>query len=228
MPADADELPRPSDRASFLPPTRVLLVDDHDIVREGIAGLLNRAGGIEVVGFAGSGEEAVQAARQLSPDVVVMDLVLPVVNGIDATRRILNDWPRMHIVVLSACHTTEHVHRALGAGARGYVTKHSAGSELVLALRTVIAGRQYISPGILPMSADGLTNPKSTVAHLSAREREVLRLLVAGRSSAEIARHLSLSPNSVDTYRHRLMVKLGVANRAGLIRLAVAYDLISV
>jgi len=210
--------------------TRVLLVDDHDIVREGIASLLNRAGGIEVVGSAGSGEEAVLAAGSLSPEVVVMDLVLPTVNGIDATRRILEDWPLIHVIVLSACRTPEHVHRALCAGARGYVTKTSAGSDLVRAIRAAISGNRYISPGIIPMSADGqgdISCRKGSVEHLSGREREVLRLLVDGLSSAEIARHLLLSPKSIDTYRHRLMVKLGVANRAALIRAAIEYELTS-
>jgi DNA-binding NarL/FixJ family response regulator len=225
---DAAEMPKLS-HAPASPFTRVLLVDDHDMVREGIASLLNRAGGIEVVGSAGSGEEAVLAAESLNPEVVVMDLVLPTVNGIDATRRILDDWPLIHVIVLSACHTPEHVHRALCAGARGYVTKTSAASDLVRAIRAVIAGDRYISPGIIPIAGLGdMSRRKGSVEHLSAREREVLRLLVAGLSSAEIGRHLSLSPKSIDTYRHRLMVKLGVANRSALIRAAIEYELTSV
>ncbi|HWJ36749.1 MAG TPA: response regulator transcription factor [Steroidobacteraceae bacterium] len=224
-------MPKSSEDVPVLRPTRILLVDDHDIIRVGIIALLNRAGGMKVVGSAENGEEAVLAARRLSPDVIVMDLVLPGLNGIDATRRILSEWPLIHIIALSACHTSEHVHRALRAGARGYVSKTSAGSDLVQAIKTVIAGNQYISPGIIPVSLEGLgnkTDPKSSCEHLSGREREVLRLLVAGSSSTDIARHLSISPKTVDTYRHRLMVKLGVANRAALIRVAVEYELISV
>jgi DNA-binding NarL/FixJ family response regulator len=212
-------------------PTRILLVDDHDIVREGLTALLGRTAGMTVVGFAVTGEEAVVAARRLSPDVIVMDLVLPTLNGLDATRRILSEWPLTHIIALSGCHTSEHVHRALRAGARGYVSKSSAGSDLVAAVKAVIAGDQYISPGIMPVTVEtqgDRSRSTRTCEHLSEREFAVLRFLVDGLSSSQIATRLSVSPKSVDTYRHRLMVKLGVANRAELIRVAVEYELLSV
>jgi DNA-binding NarL/FixJ family response regulator len=222
---------KPSDGAAASFPTRILLVDDHDIVREGLMALLSRTVGMTVVGTAVTGEDAVLAARRLSPDVIVMDLVLPILNGLDATRRILSEWPLTHIVALSGCHTSEHVHRALRAGARGYVTKTSAGSDLVAAVKAVIAGNRYISAGIMPVTLEALggrSGSTRSCGHLSEREFMVLRLLVAGLSSTRIARQLSVSPKSVDTYRHRLMVKLGVANRAELIRVAVEYELISV
>jgi len=225
------KMSKPSDGPPALLPTRILLVDDHDIVREGLMALLNRTEGMTVVGFAVTGEEAVLAARRLSPDVIVMDLVLPTLNGLDATRRILSEWPLTHIIALSGCHTSEHVHRALRAGARGYVTKTSAGSDLVAAIRAVIAGDRYISPGIMPVTVEALGGRSSATRaceHLSEREFAVLGLLVAGLSSTQIAHKLSVSPKSVDTYRHRLMVKLGVANRAELIRVAIEYELISV
>ncbi|HEY3653565.1 MAG TPA: response regulator transcription factor [Steroidobacteraceae bacterium] len=228
---DGKEMSRPSDGAPALLPTKILLVDDHDIVREGLMALLSRAEGMTVVGSAVTGEEAVLAARRLSPDVIVMDLVLPGLNGLEATRRILSEWPLTHIIALSGCHTSEHVHRALRAGARGYVTKTSAGSDLVAAVKAVIAGDRYISAGIMPVTVEALGNRSASTRsreHLSERELAVLRLLVAGLSSTHIARQLSVSPKSVDTYRHRLMVKLGVANRAELIRVAVEYDLILV
>jgi len=228
---DGKEMSKPSDGTPALLPTKILLVDDHDIVREGLMALLSRAVGMTVVGSAVTGEEAVLAARRLSPDVIVMDLVLPGLNGLEATRRILSEWPLTHIIALSGCHTSEHVHRALRAGARGYVTKTSAGSDLVAAVKAVIAGDRYISAGIMPVTVEALGNRSASTRsreHLSEREHAVLRLLVAGLSSTQIARQLSISPKSVDTYRHRLMVKLGVANRAELIRLAVEYELLSV
>jgi DNA-binding NarL/FixJ family response regulator len=228
---DGKQTSKPPNSAPASLPTRILLVDDHDIVREGLMALLNRAGGMTVVGFAATGEEAVLSARRFSPDVIVMDLVLPALNGLDATRLILSELPLTHIIALSGCHTSEHVHRALRAGARGYVTKTSAGSDLVAAVKAVIAGDRYISAGIMPVKVEALgnrSNATTSCEHLSEREFTVLRFLVAGLSSTQIARQLSVSPKSVDTYRHRLMVKLGVANRAELIRVAVEYELISV
>jgi DNA-binding NarL/FixJ family response regulator len=186
---------------------------------------------MSVVGCAGNGENAVACAKELNPDIVVMDLVLPALNGLDATRRILDEQPLTHIIALSSCRTSDHVHRALDAGARGYVTKTSAGAELVLAIRSVLAGQIFVSPAILSVPADSpsaLGRVRGSFEHLSERERQVLRSLVKGSSSADIGRELSLSPKSVDTYRHRIMVKLGVSNRAELIRLAFEHDLIVV
>jgi DNA-binding NarL/FixJ family response regulator len=184
-----------------------------------------------VIGCATNGEDAVAAAKSLNPDIVVMDLMLPGLNGLDASRRILCEWPLTHIIALSSCHTSDHVHRALKAGARGYVTKTSAGTDLALAIRAVQSGETYVSPGIRQMP----TEPRSlqcerrdSVEHLSERERQVLTFLVAGLSSAAIGLQLSLSPKSVDTYRHRIMVKLGVGNRAALIRMALEYGLTAV
>ena len=229
---DAHEIPRWSDDApasTFKRGLTILLVDDHDVVHMGLIALLDRAGGMKVVGTVGTGEEAILAARRSSPDIIVMDLVLPALNGIDATRQILHECPLTHIVALSSCHTSEHVHRALLAGARGYVTKTSVCADLVPAIKAVAAGNRYISPGIMSIEElRGMPGPKRSCGHLSERERQVLRLLVAGLSSADIACRLSVSPKSIDTYRHRLMVKLGVANRAALIRVAVEYELTSV
>ncbi len=210
-------------------PTRILLVDDHDIMRDGLTALLNGAGDMEVIGSVPTGEEAISAAQSLHPDVVVMDLVLPKLSGLDATLRILEEGPLTYIIVLSACHTSEHVYRAQRAGARGYVAKTSASSDLVLAIRMVVAGNEFVARGIIPMQAEhGAAGHKHSCTFLSEREREVLRQLVAGASSAEIGQNLSLSPKSIDTYRHRIMVKLGVGNRADLIRVALRYELVTV
>jgi DNA-binding NarL/FixJ family response regulator len=210
------------------PPLRILVVDDHSVVREGIAVLLDRNDGMTIVGSAVSGEEAVLAARRLRPDVIVMDLVLPDLSGIDATLRIIRELPNTRIIALSACHTPDHVYRALRAGARGYVLKAAAASELLSAIRAVTAGARYVSPAIEALFVEGVLStsiPESPIDRLSVRERDVLRHIVAGATSSGIALHLSLSRKTVDTYRSRMMMKLGVANRAELIRLALDYEL---
>jgi DNA-binding NarL/FixJ family response regulator len=197
-------------------------------VREGLAVLLDRNEGLKVVGSAASGEEAVLAAHRLRPDVVIMDLVLPVLSGIDATLRIISELPQTRIIALSACHTLEQVLRALRAGARGYVIKTSAATELLSAIKAVTAGEQYVSPPIRALFTEGVFDasiPKSPFDRLSSRERDILRHIVSGATSSTIALHLSLSRKTVDTYRSRMMLKLGVTNRSELIRCALAYEL---
>lgn len=207
---------------------RILVVDDHGIVREGLAALLERDDRMRIVGFAATGEEAVIAALSLRPDVVIMDLVLPGLNGIDATQRILRDAPGTRILALSACQSTDHVYRALRAGALGYVLKSAVGAELLRAVEAVSTGDRYISSALASSFTDGELRtpiPDSPFERLSIREREVLRSIVAGSTSADIAQRLSLSRKTIDTYRSRIMVKLGVANRAALIHFALQYDL---
>ena len=210
----------------LIPIVSILVVDDHGIVRDGIRSLLGRQEGMDVVGLAATGEQAVLAAQRLRPDVIIMDLVLPVLNGIDATRRILASLPKTKILVLSACCTSEHVYRALRAGALGYVMKDAAGSELVCAVRTVTSGKQYLSPSIAALFSGDCPNAavtRSPLERLSAREREVLHRTVAGYSSTQIALQMSLAPKTIDTYRSRLMQKLGVSNRSALIRFAIQH-----
>jgi DNA-binding NarL/FixJ family response regulator len=212
--------------ASSLPLVRIIVVDDHGIVRDGIRSLLRREDGMDVVGLAATGEQAVLAAQRLRPDVIIMDLVLPILNGIDATQRILVSLPQTKIIVLSACCTSEHVYRALRAGALGYVIKDAAGSELVCAVRTVSSGKQYLSPSIAALFSGDVSNDAATrspLERLSAREREVLHRTVEGYSSTQIALQLSLSPKTIDTYRSRLMQKLGVSDRSALIRFAIQH-----
>ena len=210
------------------PPIRILVVDDHCVVREGLFVLLEREQDLKIVGSAATGEEAVLAALRLRPDVIIMDLVLPSLNGIDATRRIIGKLPQTRIVALSACHTTEHVYRVLRAGASGYVLKAEARAELICAIRAVTAGERFVSPAITVHLVDGVlgaTIPKSLFDLLSVRERDVLRRIVTGSTSSEIAQLLSLSPKTVESYRARMMTKLGVANRSELIRFALDYEL---
>jgi DNA-binding NarL/FixJ family response regulator len=204
-----------------------VIVDDHGIVRDGIRLLLGREEGLSVVGLASTGEQAVLTAERLKPDLITMDLVLPALNGIDATERIIASLPQTRIIVLSACVTSEHVYRALRAGARGYVVKDAVGSELVRAIRAVLSGKQYLSASITAAAfaagCPSQTAAGSPLERLSAREREVLHRTVEGYSSAQIAVQLSLSPKTVDTYRTRLMGKLGVSNRSSLIRFAIQH-----
>jgi DNA-binding NarL/FixJ family response regulator len=204
------------------------VADDHGVVRDGLALMLEREAAIKIVGTAATGEEAVLEAHRLSPDIVVMDLVMPSLNGIEATRRIVGGLPQTCVIILSASKTPEHVYRALRAGARGYVLKTSVGAELVRAIEEVAAGRQFVSSALAALFAGGLSGeaiPQSPFERLSHREREVLRQIVAGSTSADIAQQLSLSRKTVDTYRARVMVKLGVPDRAALIRLALKYEL---
>jgi DNA-binding NarL/FixJ family response regulator len=214
--------------AGALPLIRILVVDDHGIVREALTLLIERHSGMKVVGSAANGADAVSAVVQLEPDLVIMDLVLPDTNGTDATRRILRLRPGTRVMVLSACRTTEHVCRALRAGARGYVVKDAVGAELVQAILSVMSGRRYLSSTITPSLIDRMMSDslnRSPLERLSERERQVLHRVVAGSSSADIAAHLSLSRKTVDTYRCRLMAKLGVGNRSALIRLAIEHEL---
>lgn len=200
------------------------MVDDHGIVREGLIALLKRQSGITVLGSAISGAEAIAAAQRLKPAIIIMDLVLPDMSGIDATERILKLLPLTRVIMLSARHTIEHVYRALRAGAFGYVVKDAPAEELVEAVLAVRDGKRYLSPQVSSTVHDGATCyslPKSPLERLSVRERDVLHRIVAGGSSAAIGQHLSLSPKTIDTYRGRLMAKLGVCNRSELIRFVI-------
>ncbi len=212
------------------PPLRIIVVDDHGIVREGLMALLGTQDGMKVVGSAATGQAAIAAAELLQPDIMIMDLVLPDLSGIEATQRISSLYPAIAIIALSASHTCEHVSRALRAGARGYVVKDANGAELVDAVRTVGAGRQYLSrhASLGPAATSLVGRPtKTPMERLSARERDVMHRIVDGSTSLAIAKELSLSRKTIDTYRARLMVKLGVTNRTALIRFAIANDLIS-
>ena len=212
-------------------PIRVLLADDHAVVRDGLRYLLEAQGDIAVVGGAANGRLAVQQAQQLAPDIVVMDIAMPELNGIDATRQIREVSPATQVIILSMHSTAEHIRHALQAGAQGYLLKESAGTEVVDAVRAVHAGRRYLSQKItetviddyvLQRAADQVEEP---LARLSAREREILQLVAEGQTSAQIASILHLSPKSIETYRSRLMRKLGIGDVAGLVKFAIQHGL---
>ncbi len=211
---------------------RILLADDHTLVREGLRMILEAHRDLDVVGESASGFETVKLVLDLVPDVVLMDIAMPDLDGIAATARLQQLAPAVKVVVLSMHATSEHVHQALRAGARGYVVKESAGAEVADAVRAVHAGRRYLSQRIAAtvagdhLRSGGAGGARSPLERLSAREREVLGLVAEGRSSAVIARMVNLSPKTVETYRSRLMKKLEVDDLAGLIRFAVEHGLV--
>jgi len=207
---------------------RILVVDDHEMVREGLRILLERDVRLKVLAGAATGTEAVTLARDLRPDVVVMDLALPELSGIDATGRIRAALPETQVVILSGTFTSEHVFQALRAGAIGYVVKQAAAAELIEAVLAAVAGRRFLSAQIAQSlePADLDLTRRSPLERLSAREREVLQLAVMGWTSAEIARKLFLSPKTVDTYRRRVMDKLCVSDHSALVRFAMEHELV--
>lgn len=207
---------------------RVFLVDDHRILREGLHMLLELQGDIHVVGEAEDGRQALDGILAARPDVVLMDITMPELNGIDATQNVMLSLPETKVIILSVHSDTEHIYHAFQAGAKGYLLKESAGDEVVRAVRTVYEDRQYISQKLsdaLPLNYLRQPQERSPFESLSAREREVLHLTVEGATSAAIADKLSLSPKTVDTYRSRLMEKLGVQNLPELVRFAIKHGL---
>ena len=206
----------------------VYLVDDHRILRDGLHMLLELQKDIRVIGEAEDGRNAIEGILAAKPDVALMDITMPELNGIDATQTILLKLPQTRIIILSVHSDREHVYRAFQAGAKGYLLKESAGDEVVRAVRAVYNGRQYISQKlseVLPPDYAHELQERSPIELLSVREREVLQLTVEGATSAAIAEKLSLSPKTVDTYRSRLMEKLGVQNLPELVRFAIKHGL---
>jgi DNA-binding NarL/FixJ family response regulator len=206
---------------------KVFIADDHAIVRDGLRSLLEANPAVTVVGDAADGRQAVELVIRLQPDVVVMDISMPELDGIAATRRVLDTLPQVQVIVLSMIGTPEHISRALQAGARGYLLKESAGREVLDAVLSVHAGNVYLSQPVLnTLIADYLqcrtqAENKGPLECLSEREREILQLVVQGKTSAEIAEMLFLSPKTVESYRSRMMHKLEVPNLSALIKLAL-------
>ncbi|MCJ7619167.1 MAG: response regulator transcription factor [Anaerolineae bacterium] len=209
----------------------VFLADDHAVVRDGLRFLLEAEGDIKVVGDAADGRHTVQEVAQLRPDVVIVDVVMPQLGGIEATRQIRDRCPSAKVVMLSMYSTAEHIFQAFQAGARGYVLKECAGSEVVNAVRSVHAGNRYMSQKISDALVDDYVSlsevgrARAPLERLSPREREILQLVVEGRSSADIAEVLFLSPKTVDTYRSRLMRKLGIRDLPSLVKFAIQHGL---
>ncbi len=209
----------------------VLLADDHAVLRDGLRLILEKSGDIRVAGEAADGREAVRAAQSLRPDVVIMDVAMPGLNGIDAAEQLHTLCPRCRVVILSMHGTSEHVYRAFKAGARGYLLKGSAGQEVIQAVRAVHCGNRYVSPQVADLVVeDYIRAPRlepAPLEQLTGREREILQLVAEGKTSQEIAALLFLSPKTVETYRSRLMGKLGIEDLAGLVKFAIRSGLIS-
>jgi DNA-binding NarL/FixJ family response regulator len=206
----------------------VLLADDHTVVRDGLQALLEGQDEIRVVGLAADGREAVKIVSELCPSVVLMDIAMPGLNGIEATQQIRESCSDSHVVILSMYATSEYVYRALQAGASGYLLKESAGSEVVQAIRAVSDGKMYISQKIQTALGKNITDQKkSPLDRISPREREVLQLTVEGKTSTQIGQILSLSPKSVDTYRSRIMKKLDIHDTPALVKFAIQHGLTS-
>jgi DNA-binding NarL/FixJ family response regulator len=205
-------------------PYSVLLVDDHQIVRQGLKGLLDHQADMRVVGEAGDGRTAVKATRELKPQVVVMDISMPELNGIDATRQILNESPITKVLALSAHGDRRMVIETLKAGAAGYLLKDAAVEELVTAVRAIMSGETYLSPRIANVLVDEYLQGKTesgTPTRLSSREREVLQLMSEGKATKEVAAALGVSVKTAETHRRSIMEKLNLYSVAELTKYAI-------
>jgi len=206
-------------------PVSVFVADDHAIVRDGLCALLRTHPDIDIVGTAASGSDALEQVKRLRPRVVILDISMPDLDGIEVARQIGQALPDTAILMLSMHSGTHYVVQALEAGARGYLLKESASAEIVDAVRAVDGGQRYLSRQVAQIVAQGIgeRTAVSALESLSRREREVLRLVVDGYSSARIGELLHLSPKTVDSYRSRLMRKLNVNQLAGLIKFAIQH-----
>ena len=221
-------------------PTTVLLADDHSVLRAGLVALLAAEPDIEVVGEAADGSDCVERVFELDPDIVLMDINMPGCNGLEALARLEQDAPRTRVLMLTMIDDAAYLRRVLAAGGAGYVLKHAAGDELLTAIRTVSAGGVFLhpphaqllageEPGDAP-AAELRQIPGDTterVRSLSEREAEVFRLVALGHSNGEIAELMFLSVKTIETYKARLMKKLGAGTRAQLVRLALEVGILS-
>jgi two-component system response regulator NreC len=212
---------------------RVLIVDDHTLVRDGIRALLALAADIEVVGEASNGKEALEKIKQLLPHVVLMDLAMPVMGGLEATRRIRKEFPEAKVLALTQYDDSDYVIPVIEAGARGFVTKMAAFSELASAIQAIYQGDSFLSPSAASaiieecqqkIAAEGGKDPYE---QLTDREREVLKLVVEGHTAREIADMLVVSPKTVEWYKTSLMNKLNIHNKTDLIKFAIRKSLIT-
>jgi DNA-binding NarL/FixJ family response regulator len=210
--------------------TRVVLADDHTLVRAGIRKILESMDDMEVVGEAGDGKTLLALVEQLRPDMVLMDITMPELNGLDATLLVTKQWPQTRVLILSMYENEEYVSLALANGAAGYLLKDAAPAELHTAIQTVLAGRVYLSPAVsqdmIGAYVHTLRGERSAEPGLSPRQREVLQLVAQGHSTKEIARLLGLSAKTVETHRSRLMQQLGIHEVTALVRYALRTGLV--
>jgi two-component system, NarL family, response regulator NreC len=215
--------------------TRVLLADDHTILRQGLRIMLESLPDMEVVGEATNGREAVELVGELHPDVVLMDISMPEMNGLEATRRIKRDFPETKVVILTMHDTEEYLIQILQAGATGYVLKQAADRDLIEAVRIASTGNTYLYPRIANMlvtdylkrvEANALEEHDTAYESLTAREREILKLIAEGHTNKEIAEILTLSVKTVENHRYSLMNKLNAHDRGALVKYAIRMGLI--
>ena len=210
---------------------RIILAEDHTLVRSGVRALLEASGDVEIVGEAANGREAIEAAGRLNPDLILMDVAMPVLNGIEAASQLHDSQPDVRVLMLSMHVDRQYVFESLKAGARGYLLKAAAYTELLTAIKTVMSGRNYISPPLTDVVMEDYVRraqgdfQKSEIDKLSAREREVLQLISEGKSSGEAAAVLHISVRTVDTHRHNIMTKLKIHTIAGLTKFAIRHGL---
>jgi two-component system response regulator NreC len=209
---------------------KIIIVDDHEIVRDGIAALILQRPDMELSGMADNGQRACELALETSPDIVVMDLSMPVMNGIEATRKILEELPACKIIILSMHSDKRFVTEALKAGASAYLLKESASKELWKAIEVVGEEQTYLSPALTHLLLDDyrqqfVEENKDKAAQITTREREVLQLIAEGQSTKEIANSLFISSKTVETHRRHLMEKLEVNSLAGLVKYAIRMGL---
>ncbi|PYV34856.1 MAG: DNA-binding response regulator [Acidobacteria bacterium] len=207
--------------------TKVLLVDDHEVVRKGVRALLEGHPGYEVVGEAVDGREAIEKAAQLRPDVVILDVGMPDMNGLEATRQIIKENPQTRVLILTIHDAQYLASEALRAGARGYVLKSDAGAELLEALESLRQNKPFFTPKVAELVLDGFkesqkaTKAEGEFSRLTSREAEIVQLLAEGKSSKEIATTLGITLKTVETHRSHIMSKLGVHSMAELVRYAI-------
>ena len=209
---------------------RIVLADDHDLVRAGFASLLKGVADVEIVAEAGDGREALRLVRLHRPELLITDVTMPGLNGLDLAERVRREMPQTRVIVLSMHGGEEHVRHALRAGASAYLLKKAAFSELEIALRAVVRGETYLSPAISHVLVSDFVRregeaPEGAV-NLPPRQREILQLIAEGKTTKEIASLLDVSVKTIETHRTRLMARLGIHDIAGLVRYAIRTGLI--
>ena len=209
---------------------RILLAEDHTLVRAGLCALVRALDGIEVVGEAGDGHETLEMVKSLRPNLVLMDVAMPGLNGLEATTRVVKEYPSVKVIILSMHANEEYVLQSLRAGARGYLLKDSGTAELELAIRSVMKGETFLSPAISKHVIEQYVRRQGDLQSpfhiLTPRQREILQLIAEGLSTKDIARKLDLSIKTVDTHRTQLMERLEIHEVAGLVRYAIRSGLI--
>jgi DNA-binding NarL/FixJ family response regulator len=213
---------------------RVLVVDDHTIVRDGVCALLALVGDIQVVGEAANGSEALKVIGKLEPDVVLMDMAMPVMGGLEATRRIRKEFPRTRVLVLTQYDDKEYVFPVIESGASGFISKTAASSELAVGIRSVYQGDSYLSPSVARLLVEDFQQEAGGRARqdpyeqLTDRERDILKLLVEGYTTQEVADTLEIAPKTVEGHKTNLMSKLGIHNRIDLVKYALRKGIITI